>query len=47
MAAERYGLILRVIPIDEAGNLRYDVFEEMISERTAIVRLLLLNRSKR
>ena len=37
MAAEQYGLTLRVIPIDEAGNLRYDVFEEMISERTAIV----------
>lgn len=37
MVAERHGLSLKVIPIDEAGNLLYDEYEKMFTERTAMV----------
>lgn len=37
MLAERKGLKLRIIPIDEKGELKLDVFETLLSEKTKLV----------
>lgn len=37
MACERLGLKLRVLPITDEGELRYDLLDDIISEKTKIV----------
>ncbi|MDR0829343.1 MAG: cysteine desulfurase [Prevotellaceae bacterium] len=37
LAAERFGLKIKVIPIDENGNLLLDEYEKLFTERTKIV----------
>lgn len=37
LAAERKGLKLKVLPITDEGELRYDLLDEIITERTKIV----------
>lgn len=37
MACERHGLKLRVLPITDEGELRYDLLDAIISEKTKIV----------
>lgn len=37
MLAERKGLILKIIPINEKGDLKLDEFEKLMSERTRLV----------
>ena len=37
MAAERYGAILKVAPIDACGDLIFEEFEKLLTERTKIV----------
>ncbi len=37
MLCERTGANLRVIPVDDRGELRYDAYREMLSDRTALV----------
>ncbi len=39
LACERTGATLRVVPIDDRGQLRLDAFERLLSERTRIVAL--------
>ena len=34
---ERYGIVLRVVPMDDAGNLDLDAYRQMLSERTKLV----------
>ena len=37
MAAQRHGLRLRIVPIDEKGELRLDVLENLFSEKTKLL----------
>ncbi len=37
MMCEKVGAILRVIPMDEDGSLRMDVYDEMLSDKTKLV----------
>ncbi len=37
MLCEEKGCILKVIPIDEKGDLRLDIFDELLSEKTKLV----------
>jgi cysteine desulfurase/selenocysteine lyase len=37
LAAERLGLVLKVIPIDDTGELLYDAIPDLISDRTKLV----------
>lgn len=37
MVAERYGFVIKVIPIDNEGNMLYDEYEKLFTERTALV----------
>lgn len=39
LAAERLGLKLRVLPITDSGELRYELLDSMLTERTKIVAL--------
>ncbi|MDO4191253.1 MAG: cysteine desulfurase [Bacteroidales bacterium] len=39
IAAEQYGLVLRVVPIDADGVLQLDVLDELLSDRTRLVSL--------
>ena len=36
LAAEQYGAVIKVVPIDENGELQVDVYEKLFSERTKI-----------
>lgn len=40
MVAEQTGAVLKVIPMDEKGNLMIDAFHALLSEKTAIVALI-------
>jgi cysteine desulfurase/selenocysteine lyase len=40
MVAEQTGAVLKVIPMDEDGNLMMDAFHALLSEKTAIVALI-------
>lgn len=40
MVAEQTGAVLKVIPMDEQGNLMMDAFQALLSEKTAIVALI-------
>ena len=40
MVAEQTGAVIKVIPMDEDGNLVMDVFHALLSEKTAIVALI-------
>ncbi len=40
MVAEHTGAVLKVIPMDENGNLMMDAFHALLSEKTAIVALI-------
>lgn len=40
MVAEQTGAVLKVIPMDEQGNLMLDAFHALLSEKTAIVALI-------
>jgi cysteine desulfurase/selenocysteine lyase len=44
-ACEQTGAILRVIPINDAGELRMDEFEKLLNERTKIVSIVHLSNS--
>ncbi len=37
MVAERYGFVIKVIPINDEGNILYDKYEKLFTERTALV----------
>lgn len=37
MVAERYGLVIKAIPIDNEGNMLYDEYEKLFTERTSLV----------
>lgn len=43
LAAERLGLKLKIIPITDAGDLRYDLFGEIITEKTKIVAITMVS----
>lgn len=37
MVAERYGFVIKAIPIDNEGNMLYDEYEKLFTERTSLV----------
>lgn len=37
LVKEQYGIILKIIPIDENGNLQMDIYKNLFSERTKLV----------
>ena len=43
LAAERLGLKLKVIPITDNGELRYDLLDEVITEKTKIVAVTMVS----
>ncbi|MCQ2329335.1 MAG: cysteine desulfurase [Paludibacteraceae bacterium] len=43
LAAERLGLKLKVIPITDGGDLRYDLLDEIITEKTKIVAITMVS----
>lgn len=43
LAAERLGLKLKVIPITDCGDLRYDLLDEIITEKTKIVAITMVS----
>jgi cysteine desulfurase/selenocysteine lyase len=45
MACEQTGAVLRVVPIDEAGEFLLDEYEKLLSERTKIVSVVHLSNS--
>ena len=34
---ERYGIVIRVVPMDNAGNLDLDAYRQLLNERTKLV----------
>ncbi len=45
MLCEEKGAVLKVIPFNEAGEIRMDVFEQLISERTKLVSIVHVSNS--
>ena len=45
LAAQKRGLVIRVIPIDDEGMLRYDMLEELLGERTKVVSIAHISNS--
>ena len=45
MLCEERGAVLKVIPFNEAGEIRMDVFEQLISERTKLVSIVHVSNS--
>ena len=45
LAAQKRGLVIRVIPIDDEGMLRYDMLEELLDERTKVVSIAHISNS--
>lgn len=37
LAAQKRGLVIKVLPIDDEGMLRYDMLDELLGERTKVV----------
>ena len=45
LAAQKRGLVIRVIPIDDEGMLRYDMLEELLGERTKVISIAHISNS--
>lgn len=45
LAAQKRGLVIRVMPIDDEGMLRYDMLEELLGERTKVVSIAHISNS--
>ena len=45
LAAQKRGLVIKVLPIDDEGMLRYDMLDELLGERTKVVSIAHISNS--